>query len=279
MTTEAQVVSTTLGGRAVTDAQGDPTWHVFGQIASNAASISATLNDQRQECWGGGKNKGCRDSAFRLRRIRSSGIEIVREVAEPTSPLPITDIVARSRGCNRVSSFSLLINAETPAGFTDFRMDVGETLDIVASQVNYTICGPNGALVIGAPSPVRQLSGIISDGRIGVSVSQIEEDGGHRSVRFSELWRIPVNRQPFLPIPTFARELKVYMVQGATTSGPWATFASTTTNAIQEGILDFDASNTFSLDETRALGSSAFLRPDRNVQTDRIASLIWTIEP
>ncbi len=267
-----------LGGRVRTLTHADPVYRVFGAIALNPGDLPGTLYSQRTPVQGAGKTKGCRDSEFRMRRIRSSGIEVVRSAPQnPEGPLPINDVVPPEDGSNRSPSFSMLIDASTPEGLTTFRMDIGETLDMLCSTVNITLCGPDAQLV--GATPIDPRLGLLTDARVGVAVSAIESvDGGHRRVTFSELVRIPANAPLYIPVPSYARECKVFMTQGSVVGAPpWQGFVDNIGFA-EACLIDFDPTGTYSLNETRELAGASFLRTDSN-PADRVASLVWQIEP
>lgn len=257
----------------------DPTYHCFGQVSSDPTRLFAFLSDPRDAVQGGAALvRGQGENTFRIRRIRSSGIEVVRESQADAAPLTQSEIERPQPGCQGAPNFSLLVSAQTREGMTQFRMDVGCTLDLLCGKVDVQICGPN-AVTIGTAGSDAELAGVIVDARIGVAVSCIETaDGGHRRVPFTELWGIPNSTTPALPIPANARALKVKMALGAAAAS-WTLYADDPTlGNIPVGDVAFDAGGTYSLDETADVTGARYLVPD-SVASDRGAQLTWQIEP
>jgi len=276
MTNKVHVESLPLLGRAEPASPESPTYQLYGRIASSALP-HLTLLPQRTAVQGAGKVKGCREASCRIRRIRSGGCEVQRLADRGEGPIAISAIRPPEAGAYRAPSYSLLVDASTPEGFTQFRMDIGETLDLLCSQVNLTICGPDSTLITAGQQDI-ELEGIVTDANIGVAVSAIETaDGGHRRVTFSELVRIPADAALMIVVPSCAREVKAYMVTG-TSGAAWTGYTSSTVPLVPELLMQFDAGGLYSLDETRELGGIAGLQTDTNA-SDRLVALVWQIEP
>ena len=272
--TDVNVVDTPLLGRS-SNPRANPAYHVFGQISSDAVRISNGWNDPRIAAEGGAAWQfDERGPESRMRRIRSSGAGIVRVDGAGTLP----PLAAVPSGPDKgVTSFHLLVRASTKEGATSFRMDIGSTIDLLCGRVDVQICGPNGHLV--ASDPDAELGGIVIDARIGCAVSCIESAAGdHKSVPFSEYIITAAAASTVVESPSHARELKVYMVDGVA-GGNWTTYADdpSVTTVAPSGTIAFDATGTYSLDETKNVAGARYLETDATLA--RTALLVWTIEP
>lgn len=280
--TSVDVADLPLLGRAE-EGNASPTLHVFGQIATDATDVPGTLTDARASVQGAGKLAGgTQFSKLRMRRIRSSATEVVRSAAQAVSPLGRNEIRPPGAGLDRCANYHLIVALSTPEGNTEFRMDVGQTLDMLCGAVNFQVAGggSDSYLVGQTAQPDAQLEGLVADALIKPVVTCIESAEGDRSqVTFSELVRIPTATQLPIPVPAFAIACKVLMADG--TSTDWSTFAGLDAGAglSPEGIIVFDANGQYSLDETAPLGQAQYLLTDQTGQGDRIAKLIWTIRP
>lgn len=258
--------------------QGDPTLHVFGVVATNPSDIPGTLVDNRLPVQGAGWTLGRNDGhRFRMRRIRSSGVQVTRSVGVPTSALARSAVV-NPPGAFRVPSYHLLVTASTPEGNTQFRMCVGHTMDLLCGAVDIAVCGggPTAVVVAGQNIDVQQ-TGVIADAVIKPSVSCIESAAGDRSVtNFCEMVRIPAATNLVIPVPSFATSVKVYA--SAAVAADWLTYIGDEGGPLVPcGRLDFGG-NEYSNDATSHLGACGYLVTD-SALADRFCKIVWNIKP
>lgn len=265
-----------------------PSLQVFGQIATGTG-IAQDLRPQRDPVLGAGQVYGARSASMRMRRIRTSGIQVTRESAQtPVRPLARDQITAED-GSRRTPNFSLLVSASTPEGFTQFRMDAGETLDMLCGAVNISVCGPQGSVLVPGTggAEIDPVAGIIGDALIGMSVSCIESAAGtHSRVIFSEIYRLPANVATAIPVPSYARACKAEIVYraglGGGPSSEWY-FTADPAGALRVGRLEWNGGATASTDETEDCGTASFLLTDilndGEQSGDRVVALFWQIEP
>lgn len=274
-----------LLGRVSTP-QNQASLQVFGQI-STGAQIAQQLLPGRVQVQGAGQAYGVNTAGFRMRRIRTSGIQNTRFSQTQLAPLDRSQITAED-GSRRTPNFSLLVSASTPEGLTQFRMNVGETLDMLAGAVNIAIVGPQGSVLVpGAGGQIDPVDGVVGDAIIGTSVSCIESASGtHSKVIYSEIYRLPANVATAIPVPAYARSCKAEIIYraglGGGPSSEWY-FTADAAGTLRIGRLEWNAGTTVSTDESKHCGTASFLLTDilndGEQSGDRVVALFWTIAP
>jgi hypothetical protein len=174
--------------------------------------------------------------------------------------------------------FRLWVKANDNTGQRRFYMDLDETIEIYAFDVQVMLVGPPQAVLIpDASASTVTLNGTVVDLRVGASIMPIEQPTGRRSARFTQLVPVAAGTSVDIPVPRFARAVKIYCNTAGAGAGPWQRQAGSTASTFNVGQIAFTtrASN----DRDAELGRESFLRTDVDGLFDRQFIVQWTIVP
>ncbi len=270
-----------LGGRASFMANRRST-HIFGAMATDPGNPITSFVDSNSVVQQAGLVEGVpkRSQCERLWRVRTDGLEVIRS-GVGLAPLARGALVPNAgqlgRGLGNITAYKLLVDVWTTTGNTNFRMDIGETIDIVAAHVNVSFLGPVNATEVGSNvGPAGLRTGVVSDALVGYALNMIEAADNHVEVVYTQQLLIPSNAAAVVQIPRFAIGLKVEMGLDIVAAA-W-TKSVDAAALIPQAPLEFNAAGTISTTESGPLGSSGFLTTDIRAPV-RFATLIWTIRP
>jgi hypothetical protein len=276
---EVRITRPTLGGR-VSMMDNAYSAQIFGSMATDATTpettfvpldtiVAATGIDQQPP----------QDACERLWRIRTAGVEQIRFDNNPQAPLTRTQIANNSAdGLGQVSGVKIIVTVGASSGFTQFRMDVGNTLDIVGFRLSVSLLSTASAIEVGSNRdalPPGTRSGVIFDTIVGFALHMIEEVDCHCETVFTQRVLIPNNVAVDIEIPKFATAVKAQYGLGVA-GASWEKLIGT--GVFTVGFLEFVAAGTTSTDESADLGNATFLRTDVAAGA-RFVTLIWTIRP
>lgn len=275
---KVRIVRPTLGGRSSLMANSRST-HLFGALSTDIGNPQTSFQGSGTEVPRAGLlEKPKYAECERLWRIRSAGVEVIRESAAPLPPLARTAVVGTAQGLGPVAGFKLLVDVGASSGQTTLRMDIGETLDILGYSVNVAFLGPANAVEVGSnQAAAGTRAGIISDAVVGFSLNMIEEADCHCEVTYTQLVNIPSGAASTFAVPRFAKALKVQFGTG-TAAAAWTKHIDPAPGILATGTLAFNAAGTVSTDNSKSVAGANFISTDTVVAV-RFASLIWTIRP
>ncbi len=179
--------------------------------------------------------------------------------------------------------FRIWVKANDNTGNRRFFMDLDETVEIYAFDVQAVLVGPPQAILItdfNGPGQVQApitLNGTVIDLRVGASIMPIEQTTGLNATRFTQLVPVPLNTTVDIPVPRFARAVKIYANTSGAGPGPWLRQAGATTSVFNVGTINFTGRT--SNDADAELGRESHLRTDLDALFDRQFIVQWTIVP
>ena len=197
---------------------------------------------------------------------------------ETGSPLP--DPTAATGGS---CYFRVRVRASAARGKYVFFMDVDETIELYAFSAQMELVGPPGAVEITdrndsqSVTPVTAVGEVVIDARIGAVLSPIEQPTGLKEVKFTQIVPVAQSASIQIPVPRFAREVRIMQDSVGAVSGPWFRVTGGLTTPLNVGVLNFRARN---IEESEVnLGRESALVTDTNGANDRLFQLQWTIRP
>jgi hypothetical protein len=179
--------------------------------------------------------------------------------------------------------YRIWVKANDNTGNRRFFMDLDETVEIYAFDVQVMLVGPPQTILItgsNGPGDVQvpvTLNGTVIDVRVGASIMPIEQTTGLNSTRFTQLIPVPLNTTVDIPVPRFARAVKIYANTAGAGPGPWQRQAGATGSTFNVGQINFTART--SNDSDAELGRESHLRTDLDALFDRQFIVQWTIVP
>lgn len=177
--------------------------------------------------------------------------------------------------------FRIKYQATTLTGSHVFFLDVGQTVELYALQVNSTIVGPPGSILItdrnsSESTTPATLTGLVIDARLGAVMMPIESPTGLREGIYTQIIPVAINAQVVIPVPKFAVAVKVYQDNVGAASAPWDRFVGVAP-VCNVGTLAF--AGRASAESDRLLGRESSLRTDINALNARLFQVVWTIRP
>lgn len=179
--------------------------------------------------------------------------------------------------------FRLWVRANDATSNRRFFMDLDETVEIYAYDVQALIVGPPNAVSIvpndnDAQSPTPAMfGGTVVDLRVGASIMPIESPTGMRDTRFTQMVVVPQATQAIVTIPRFARAVKIYQSTAGAGAGPWLRMAGSPAIAFNVGQINF--TNRRSDTEDAELGRESHLLTDIDALVARTFIVQWTMVP
>lgn len=174
--------------------------------------------------------------------------------------------------------FRVLVKASGVTGQRRFFLDVDETVELYALQVEMAIVGTAGIVEVtdrnsvGGPETAEAI-GTVIDSRIGAVIEPIESPTGLKEGRFTQVFVVPQNGSLAISVPRFARRVKIYQDNVGASSGPWTRVIG----PINLGTINF--TTRASRDEDAEIGREAQLVTDTNALNARTFVVQWTIRP
>lgn len=179
--------------------------------------------------------------------------------------------------------YRLWVKANDNTGNRRFFMDLDETVEIYAFDIQAMLVGPPQTILItdfnaqGAVEEPVTLNGTVIDVRVGASIMPIEQTTGLNTTRYTQLVPVPANTTVDIPVPRFARAVKIYCNTAGAGPGPWLRQAGATTSTFNVGTINFTA--RASNDADAELGRESYLRTDLDALFARQFIVQWTIVP
>ncbi len=278
---EVRITRPTLGGR-VSRMGNAFSAQIFGSMAVNETIPETTFLPLETIVPAIGiDQQPPQDACERLWRIRTAGVEVIRFDNNPLAPLTRPVITNTSDdGLGQVSGVKIIVTVGTSSGFTQFRMDVGNTIDIVGFRLSLSLLSTANAAQVASDRealPPGTRSGVVFDTIVGFALHMIEAVDCHCETLFTQRVLIPDGVASNIEIPTFATRVKAQFGLG-TAATSWEKMIGSGVNSFTAGLLEFVAAGTTSTNESADLGNATFLRTDV-VGGARFVTLIWTIRP
>lgn len=169
----------------------------------------------------------------------------------------------------------------TLTGRDIFFLDIGQTVETYALQVNANIVGPPGSISItaqndSASAAPAQLTGLVIDVRIGAVFEPIEAPTGLREGKYTQIIPVPLATIVTVPVPKFARAVRIYQDALGAGSGPWRRFVGPA-GGLDVGQIAFAGRASQEVDGE--IGRESSLITDANLINARLFQVIWTIRP
>lgn len=222
----------------------------------------------------------------RLFRLGSSAVVAYRSsVNNFITPLVTTEFENLPAGAVRGGNgyFRVRYRVSAARGNYVFFLDLDETIELFAFSAQAELVGPPGTLLItdrnktDGGNPVAQLRGqVVVDARVGAMAEPTECATGLREGAYTQLVPVAAATAVRIPIPRFARAVRVFQSTGGLQSGPWTREIGITA-PLNVGQIGFAGRS--SLLEDAPLGRESSLLTDINGANARLFQVQWTIRP
>lgn len=283
MKLDANLDKLPLGGRVIPRVSGR-NYHVFGRIKT-------TPDDQTYlpptiyvpSCaWSTGP---CLEQFERTFLVSTSAQELLRQ-QDNDDAFPTTQQVVASTGVRRSAGVRARITVGTQMAIEQWIVDIGQRLEVVGDAVTVELLASADAVLvtpINIESPIFPGGGVWThDTIVGASIEAIETSVGAKSAEFTQVVVIPATQalRTAVPIPAGARRIEGYM-QAAGVYPPtvdWWIGDPTTGAAMDLGPWAWDVAG-----QRRGLSvrppAASHLVFDADQTSDRVFTLVWTIQP
>lgn len=221
--------------------------------------------------------------------IASGVMELLRSSDVGLSPLPFDSFgenntlpaaTTRARGRSQIK---LRVSAEIGTTWRQFFMDVGQTVEVNAECVCVDYLVPENMYEVydrpdQEPLPTRE--GLVIDAQLSVGISRLEETVGATEAIFTTNIFVPLNTQPTIAVPPYAREVTVYQTTPGGAAALWTQWygdPNVTVGSVQAGVLPWLAGQRRTQQES-VIPDVTHLEVDQDA-SDRFFTLRWVIRP
>ncbi len=225
----------------------------------------------------------------RLWRLGTAAQVAYRSGAGPFSPLTPGQLDAFDSGAavpagavtGGYGYFRVRYTVSTLIGRHTFFLDVGEMVELYAMQVNATLEGPPGTILVTERNDAEsatpaQLTGLVVDARIGAMFMPIEAPTGLRQALYTQIVEVPQNTQVVIPVPKFARSVRIFQDNVGAATAAWERVVGPAAFFVV-GSVTFTGRTSREIDSP--IGRESALRTDLNALNDRLFQVVWTIRP
>lgn len=227
----------------------------------------------------------------RLWRVGTGCLVAYRNSVPQLNPLTVSEFEALSNPGAAIAVgsetggngyFRIRYLVSSAQGAYSFDLDIGETVEIYALQVNTTLIGPPNTLLITQENDSKsatpaERNGLVIDARLGSRIMPIEASTGMREGRLTQIIPVPINTQVEVTVPKFARSFHIYQDGAGAASGAWTKFVGPPAAGCDVGSITFTGRSSRADDE--ALGRESVLQTDDNAVNARLFQVQWTIRP